>query len=277
MVPMKTILHALILTLAFWGLSVGAEAQGLPASPSQGSVSAPVLPVRQAQGLYLLAIGVDKYPPPYALASSVKNVHAIGDVFADGAGLYGAYQARLLADEEATRENILSGLRWLADQVGEGDTGVVFLAGHAGLLSDNQYQFVPFDGRGDMTASVRQSVSGEVIARTLLPVRGRLLVMADTVGAGALARSLVSGVRPNARLAVLLSSTADEMAAEDRHYGIFTQAVTEGFRLVSGDGYVRPLALSRYVADRVRTLSDGNQNPVIYLNGPDDPIARVRK
>ena len=239
--------------------------------------SAPELPLRHASGLYLFAVGVDKYPAPYGLSSSVKDVRAIDDAFAQGAGLYRAFNARLLADENATQENILSGLRWLADSVGEGDTGVVFLAGHAGLLKDNQYQFVPYDVDGDIAGSAKKWVSGEVIAKALLPVRGRLLVMADTVGAGALARTLVGTARPNARLAVLLSSSADEMAAEDRHSGIFTQAVTEGFRVVAGDGFVRPLALSRYVADRVRTLSDGNQNPVIYISGPDDPIARVRK
>ena len=247
----------------------------LPAA--QTAPLSPPTTLRHAQGLYLLAVGVDKYPPPYALASAVKDVRAIGEAFAQGAGLYGAFNARLLADEEATQANILEGLRWLADHVAEDHTGVVYLAGQAGMLHGNQYQFLPYDVGADIGGSSSKWVSGEAIARALQPARGRILVMADTVAAGGLAKPLVGTARANASLVVLLSSAADEMAAEDQHHGFFTQAVIDGFRLVSGDGFVRPLALSRYVAERVRTQSDGNQNPVIYFSGPDDPIARVRK
>jgi len=50
----------------------------------------------------------------------------------------------VLRDEEATLRNVEKGLEWIAHETTQGDTALVFVAGH-GTNEDQKYYFLPAD------------------------------------------------------------------------------------------------------------------------------------
>jgi hypothetical protein len=84
--------------------------------------------VKAPGNLYMLSIGISKYPEPFTLGLANKDARDFTRVYATRSGkLHGTVSPMLLIDEQATRENILKGLDWLRDSVGENDTGVIYL------------------------------------------------------------------------------------------------------------------------------------------------------
>ncbi|MDS4014133.1 MAG: caspase family protein [Candidatus Accumulibacter sp.] len=277
-----------------------------PAVISVRRAAAPVkLPETRFETLYLLIIGVSKYPEEWKLDLAEKDARDFNHHMVRQAGkLYGTAVPRLLINEQASRQNVLDGLRWLRESVGEKDAGVVFMAGHGDRVGA-AYYFIPGDpevlpSRADFKNpqefenwkqqnAPRRWVPGEEISRTLLGLKGRSAFFIDTCHSGVNARPGQSSTNPDLTKAlneineergvlVFASSTGKEYSQEDPAWGngAFTKAIIEGLRGGADfrkDGLIRPSTLQSYVTDRVIELTKREQRPVIFTVGIDDPIA----
>ncbi len=265
-------------------------------------------PVKLAEArfetLYLLIIGVSQYPDEWKLDLAEKDARDFHRHMVRQAGqLYGKAVPRLLINEQASREKILEGLRWLRETVGEKDAGVVFMAGHGDRVGP-AYYFIPGDPdvlppRSDFKTAQeleawkqknapKRWVAGEEIARTLLGLRGRSAFFIDTCHSGINARpgqsthpdltKALNEINEERGVMVFASSTGKELSQEDPAWGngAFTKAIIEGIRGGADfrkDGLIRPSSLQSYVTDRVMELTKREQRPVIFTVGIDEPIA----
>jgi uncharacterized caspase-like protein len=93
---------------------------------------------------------------------------------------------RTLTDAEATRSDILRGLKWLRDRPKQRDVAVLFLSGHGFRASgmDGHYFFLPYDG--DVLDVDVTGVPGDAFRRYLRNVKARTVLLLDTCYSGAL-------------------------------------------------------------------------------------------
>ena len=79
-----------------------------------------------------LVVGVGKFKDPAinSLEWAAKDARDLPPRCKQQGRLYRKVEVKLLTDEDADNGSILDGLTWLKRQVGQGDVGVVFLAGH---------------------------------------------------------------------------------------------------------------------------------------------------
>jgi hypothetical protein len=268
-------------------------------------IAPPVKPAEtRFETLYLLIIGVSQYPDEWKLDLAEKDARDFHRHMVRQAGqLYGKAVPRLLINEQASREKILEGLRWLRETVGERDAGVVFMAGHGDRVG-SAYYFIPgdpdvlpppsdFKTAQELEAwkqrnAPKRWVAGEEIARTLLGLRGRSAFFIDTCHSGINARpgqsthpdltKALNEINEERGVMVFASSTGKELSQEDPAWGngAFTKAIIEGIRGGADfrkDGLIRPSSLQSYVTDRVMELTKREQRPVIFTVGIDEPIA----
>ncbi len=272
-------------------------------SVRRGSAPVKVQEVR-FETLYLLIIGVSKYPEEWKLDLAEKDARDFNHHMVRQAGkLYGKAVPRLLINEQAGRENVLEGLRWLRESVGEKDAGVVFMAGHGDRVGA-AYYFIPGDpdvlpSRADFKSAQdfenwkqqnapRRWVPGEEISRTLLGLKGRSAFFIDTCHSGVNARpgqstnpdltKALNEINEERGVIVFASSTGKELSQEDPAWGngAFTKAIIEGIRGGADfrkDGLIRPSTLQSYVTERVIELTKREQRPVMFTVGIDEPIA----
>jgi len=254
--------------------------------------------------LYLLIVGISKYPDPWTLGLPSKDAADFANHMKQQRGkLYNATEIRLHVDEKATRQTIMDGLKWLRDSVGEKDAGVVFFAGHGDNVGQNYY-FIPgdanaFPAKGTMKSSAdfdawkkmnaeSMWVPGDAIARTLLSLKGRAAFFVDTCHSGNLTTQTrrasgdmtgtLNSIDDEKGAIIFASSTGKELSQEDDSWGngAFTKAIIEGIKGGADKdktGLIRPTYLSAYVNDRVRSLTNNEQRPVTFNVGIDDPIA----
>ena len=266
------------------------------------------LPVEKYDKLYMLIVGISSYPAPYALDLANKDARDFAHHMAQQTGqLYNSTVPKLLIDEQATRQNILDGLKWLSDNVGEKDAGVVFFAGHGEKVGSSYFfipggesAFPPKDGNmseADFEVWKKKNsqsawVPGEEIANTLHRLKGRAIFFVDTCHAGSLTRQAIrassdmtgelNAVSEEKGVIIFASSTGKELSQEDPAWGngAFTKAIIEGIKGKAdrdNNGLILPSYLSAYVSKRVRELTHGQQRPEILMAGLDDPIVTKTK
>lgn len=97
---------------------------------------------------HALVIGIDKYPLLRRVSPSgqtvskdlrgcVNDARNMTQILGERHG-FAAENIRLLTDEQATREGILAGLRWLLERVGSDELAVLFYAGHGSQMPDRE-------------------------------------------------------------------------------------------------------------------------------------------
>lgn len=261
-------------------------------------------PQEKYDKLYLLVVGISKYPGDFALEFPRKDATDFSGYMQKQKGrLYDSVVSRMLVDQEASRAGILDGLQWLRENVGERDAGVVFFAGHGDRVGSSYY-FIPGDptalpGNSEVSTARQMEawkqkngaaawVSGEEIGRTLLGLKGRAAFFIDTCHSGQAANQVIRGnasmtgalneINEEKGVIIFASSTGKETSQEDAKWGngAFTKAILEGIGGKAdrdNSGMIRPSYLSAYVNDRVRSLTGNDQRPVIFTVGIDDPIA----
>ncbi len=272
---------------------------------SRSATQKTAAPFEKYDKLYLLIVGISKYPEPFTLGLANKDARDFSHHMARQTGkLYNSAVPKLLIDEQATRKNIMDGLKWLRESVGEKDAGIVFFAGHGDNLGPN-YFFIPgdpeaFPAKGEVKSTAEHDawkvknaasrwVPGEEIAKTLLSLKGRSAFFVDTCHSGNLARQAnrtssgdmtgaLNTLDEEKGVIIFASSTGKELSQEDDAWGngAFTKAIIEGIKGEADKdktGLIRPTYLSAYVNDRVRALTKNEQRPVIFTVGIDDPIA----
>jgi len=186
--------------------------------------------------LYALVVGVAKFKDPAVnhLEWAAKDARDFAAALKRPSRLYRKVEVKLLTDEDADSGSILDGLTWLKRQVGQGDVGVVFLAGH-GVSAPNSCHAgnaagISFRGAQDYNR-------------------------------------LINEIAGSANAVVLASSTGAELSMEsdDWQQGAFTKALLEGLAGAADytkDGVVTIDELNLYVKERVKELTGGLQHPV---------------
>ncbi|MCI0361386.1 MAG: caspase family protein [Planctomycetaceae bacterium] len=228
--------------------------------------------------LTVLTIGVSQYKKTAAndLKHAAKDARDLAAALKAHEGkLFDRVQTRTLTDAQATRQNIEEALDWLAKQVKANDYVIVFVSGHGNIDSLGHYYFVPHDyepGRG------RTAVRWTLFHDTLSRLPGRRFLILDTCRAGS-AGGLGAPVSPTESLKGLTEQglityaacMAGEYSFEPSNHGpiqngYFTCALLEalaGKADANGDGTVTLAEADAYVANRVKGLSRGLQNPTM--------------
>jgi WD40 repeat protein len=235
--------------------------------------------------LYALVVGVAKFKDPNVnpLSWAAKDARDFAETLKRQSRLYHKVEVKLLTNEEADNGAILDGLTWLKRQVGQGDAGVVFLAGHGVTDPGGEYYYVPYNAKLEDVAGVPlptrgSSVPDSEISRTLKQLAGNALFFFDTCHAGQAAgisfrgaqdyNKLINEIAGSANAIVLASSTGTELSQERDEWqqGAFTKALLEGLAgaadVLPKDGVVTIDELNLYVKERVKELTGGLQHPV---------------
>ncbi len=248
--------------------------------------------------LYLLAVGVSVYRSCGALKYAHLDAQDFAAAMRRQAGLlYEKVEVRTLPNEEATCEEILRGLQWLADQATSSDVVIVFLSGHGLTDRKGSYYFLPHDF--ELSNLWGKSVLQEVLTKVLSQVEaGKRILFVDSCHAGAaVAAGAAEGAADDfeahvnvdrfanelARatgVLVLTSSTGTQDSIEDEAWenGAFTEALLEGLAGKADyrpDGSVTIDELILYIAPRVEELTGNRQTPLRTTSGKDFPIVRV--
>ena len=249
--------------------------------------------------LYILAIGVSDYVDEgLRLGYAAKDAKDFAAALqAQGGGLYADRPvAKVLVDRDVTRDSVIDGLEWLEKQVTSRDVGVIYIAGHGVTDERQNYWFLPADATPERLR--KSAVSQDDIRRSLQAIAGKAVLFLDTchanqaVAAGGARRgttdinSVVNDLSSAENgVVTFASSTGREVSFERSEWGngAFTKAIVEGVGQGRADllhnGEITLSELDAYVVDRVKSLTDGQQHPVMTRPNtvPDFPIAIVRR
>ena len=244
-----------------------------------GHSAAPSAP---AAKLHVLAIGVGNYADKsLALQFPAKDAQDFAAVLAEQKGkLYGDVDIRVLTDEKATKEAILSGLDWIERQTTQHDVAMIFLAGHGVNDKNGDYYFLP------TSVNLEQlRVTGlpfMEIQKTIRNIAGKTLFFVDSchsgsVMAGRRGMSDLNGVINELASAgngavVFAASTGRQYSLEKPEWqnGAFTKALVEGLRGRADTrhtGRVTFKMLDLYISERVKELTRGEQTPTTGVPG----------
>jgi WD40 repeat protein len=247
--------------------------------------------------LYVLAVGVSAYAnPDYRLAYAAKDARDLAAAFAGLKGnVYRDVESRVLADADATKDNILDGLDWIQRQTTSKDVAVMFFSGHGINDASQNYYYLPVGTNLD--GLKRTGVPFSDITTTVSAIAGKVLFFIDTCHSGNLMkgrkavgteRDIVAVVNELASAengaVVFASSTGSQYSYEDPSWGngAFTKALIEGLKGAAAYGTgdrITVNMLDLYISERVKALTGGKQTPTTTkpANVPDFPIATRQK
>lgn len=233
--------------------------------------------------VYVLAVGVSGYQNAGANLSNLKYADRDARQFAEAVRqhtdgrLYNTVETSVLTNEQATRDGILDGLEWLADNVQQGDVVMFFCSGHGFLDDRENFYLGSFEANPQRLRS--SAVSWREVVRTLhedLPACRRLVFLdachADGIAAGA-QNPLQELAAPELGTVFYASCTLQQQSFEndDWQHGAFTRAILDllGDRAAdvspqTGDGLVSTVEMALGVTDRVSAMTGDRQNPVVY-------------
>ena len=233
---------------------------------------------RHKPDLYVLAVGVSKYKDESLdLAYSDKDAEDFVRIMKAQEGRrYGHVYPRDLPDNRATREEIRKGLSWLENKSRSQDVAMLFLSGHGRNDAGEHYHYLPYDtDQSDLEFTTIQDFE---IEGYLDKVPAMVIAFLDTCFSGGLhakgstqpdvdtlANKLSS---PERGVVVFASSTGRQSSQEKPEWknGAFTKALVEAFKGGADyehDGTISVVALERYLEERVKELTNGEQSPTL--------------
>jgi len=230
---------------------------------------------------YALLIGIGDNLPV-----TIKDAAGLRDILTNPHRCaYPPNQVKLLTEVHATRQDILGGLDWLADQAHKDPDAavVVYFSGHGGHMPD--YHLVPYGY--DAQAIADTAVSGVEFTGKLRAIRARkLLVLLDCCHAGGMAQVKAPGfvkspVPPELDVVltegsgrvVIASSRKDQVSYPGTPYSVFTQALREGlagYGAAERDGYAYIADIALYVGRMVANRTKDRQHPILKLAAADN-------
>lgn len=253
---------------------------------------------------YALVIGVNASArASLALPTVEKDVRALEAVLKHPQRCgYAAEHVQVLTGTEATRSNILTGLRWLGDSLATAKTAnttaLVYFSGHGHRATDGKAYLLPYDVEvplrlGALAAEDFAERIGALQARRLLVIldccyAGAMGVKdADDVGLRPSAVTKADGFAPlddGAARAVLSSSTGDQRSyiRSDGAMSVFTYHLIEaltGHAENADEATVTVTRVidhvSRRVPASVLAQHGAVQEPTFDFKGTSFPIALV--
>jgi uncharacterized caspase-like protein len=239
--------------------------------------------------LYILAIGVDKYPKLGntcgILGDKSCNLTVSG---ADARALVGAIEKRLGpahtkvvkrllangagATNQPTVTNILDAIDTLK-QAKETDTLLLFIAGH-GFNDGPNYRFLPTNA--EIADGVLRSVTvvpWYALQEAVEAAKGRRILFIDTCHSGNAYNQRFGNAAYHANIIAYTAARFDQTAKEDDNlkHGLFTYALVEGLEGKGATANHRQITtkeLADCVIKRVGELANGEQEPQ-YFKGRD--------
>lgn len=249
------------------------------------------------RNLYVLAVGVSEYKDTSInLRYADQDATTFADMMRRQEGIcYEKVEKKLLANKDATRENIIDALDWISRQPkSPEDVAMIFLSGHGINTDGDTFYFVPHDANRSSEGKIKSScLSYTDITNTVKNVVGKAIVFLDTCHAGNLTAGTgrrdsdqdihsAINVLTSSKYGsmVFASSTGNQQSLEDpqvRH-GLFTLALTEAIadrRACYVANRITMTSLELYVTNRVAELSEGRQTPTLTkpANVPDFDVA----
>jgi WD40 repeat protein len=237
--------------------------------------------------LYVLAIGVNKYPylPPICgdgkqncdLRYAGADARAFRDVLVKQVGpLHKDTKTMLLApggDKPPTRANIEDALGEILGKAGPEDTTVLFIAGHG--VNDGpsrDYLFLPEDAQPTNNGWRKSTVMPWILIQNALHnTQGRRLMFADTCHSGGAYNARLVNDAANANIVVFSATDTQTLSWEFEHlaHGAFTYALIHGLegKARRRDGSVTLLGLGEYISEEVASLTKDKQQPTFHMSG----------
>jgi hypothetical protein len=242
--------------------------------------------------LYILAVGVDKYPVLGNTCGTLGNESCNLTVSgADARALVAAVEKRLGpahnkvvkrllvngagGKDDPTASNILDAIDMLK-QAEETDTVLLFIAGH-GINDGPDYRFLPTNA--EVAGGVLRSstvVQWQVLQAAVEGAKGRRILFIDTCHSGNAYNQRLGNATYHANIIAYTAARFDQTAREDDTlgHGLFTYAVVEGLEGKGGIAARRQIStkeLADYVIKRVEELAkaqNASQEPQ-YFKGRD--------
>ena len=223
--------------------------------------------------LYILAIGVDKYPNLRPTASDLRYAGADAEAFAgamerNAGPLHEKIVKRVLVNGAApgdmpTAANITDALTMLG-KAGEADTVMLFVSGH-GFNEGPNYRFGSTDAaRVDGRLRPSSVVPWYAFQEALTAAKGRRILFLDTCFSGNAFNQKLLSDSYHANIIVYSATRWDQTALEDHNLGqgLFTYALVEGMNGAARDGAgeVRAEALGEFLRGRVKALAKKSQH-----------------
>lgn len=250
------------------------------------------LPVLEPN-LFFLGVGINKYKDSGVnLKYAVKDAMDMVDMIVrQSSTIYKRenIHQEILADEKATKTNILKKIEEISRKVKPNDIFILFFAGH-GILLQNQYYMLTHDFAGNINEDTILS-SNEIVEMSKKIKSLSQLLIFDTCHAGGI-DYIISGLY-DARMSVLAkkmglhifasASSFQEALDGYRGNGLFTYTLLEGFNKNSivdknNDGKISITELGNYTKSRTIELSKSIghiQIPLIINFGRDMYIYKL--
>ncbi len=194
-------------------------------------------------------------------------------------------QVRVLIDEEATRENILSTMDEVFGMAGPNDLIIFYFSGH-GL--NGSFLPIDFDGYNnklaheEVAAAFNKSKARFKLCLADACHSGSLIAMRSAEPEPELVKFYTSLAKSVSGTALLMSSKAEETSLESAglRQGVFSHFLIRGLKGeadVNKDKVVTVQELFDFINERVRDYTGNRQSPVIKgTYDPKMPVAVVR-
>jgi hypothetical protein len=223
--------------------------------------------------LYMVAVGISAYPGKMRLHYAASDAVLLKATFEKQThGAFKKVEVHLVTDREATRARIVKELEWLKSVMTPRDVAIFSFSGHGARDDDDNFYLVPVDANPRDIA--RTLLPGEVLARHLADLPGKVVALLDACHSGTvaedmrisqaddLARELVSDENGVVVMCAALGSEY-AMESEGTRAGFFTLGITEGLAGAADlnkDGVIYIHELDYYAALWVGQLSGGKQH-----------------
>jgi WD40 repeat protein len=233
--------------------------------------------------LYILSIGISDYlNPNFNLQFADKDAKAIVNIFQKQKGkLYNNVYIQLLENENATKEEILSGLQWLSKGPQQKDVCLLFIAGHGKKDAYHDYHFLPYEYNGNLFT---EGINSDEFKKYVKNLPSKILIWIDTCYSGSIAHNLREALTNSLRemifgekgIVLMMASSHEEQSFsyQPLGHGVFTKAIIEAigeFKAdINHDKAVSIQEVDKYLKKRVHEISKGAQHATTVI-----PIATV--
>jgi hypothetical protein len=242
--------------------------------------------------LWALFVGVSGY--------SDDRIPSLNYAHLDAKGLYEFFikqegksfaqvEAKVLLNEEATRENIMANLGYFLPKCVKGDVVLVSLSGH-GEMERGEYFFLNHDAAydnlfgtavkmNDIKSALDRIVSEKIILLTdTCHASGVEMAMRRRASEKEISEFYRELVASEGRVAISASTaTEDSLECSKLQHGVFTHFLLEGLKGnadTNEDGIVGVLELYQYIERRVSEYTRGAQHPQLFTSIRGDiPLA----
>jgi len=254
--------------------------------------------------LYILAVGINKYKnSAYELNYARSDAESFVDKIQDhGKTIFKDVKVLPIYDEDATRDNILTGFKSVISRAKSEDVFVFYYAGHGTLDEENndEYYLVPTDVTklyGDPAQLRAKGISFNADLKThLAQVKSqKQMVLLDACHSGGALKNMstrgaasdekaIFQLARSSGVVMIASSGTKQFATEfaELKHGAFTYALLEALdgKGDNGDGKITVKELSLYMEERVPTLTTEfggqAQYPQAIITGSDFPISVLK-